>query len=463
MVGKGWHKEPWRHGLSAKGIKTGNSNKQGYFQPQGADVTITKNTSPTLAEKRQQIQNQQKAGLSPTTALGRLRAERQIKQLQAQDIREQRTGVQELRKVQAGDFSTIQSSLGQSGVSEAERRAITAEANRQAVQLAQAGLDVPESLESELTSTTQAQLKAIKDDLARAQEGAFTRTVRTVGLEAVKGLEQKSRRTEGEVRQQQAEEQLKIERADKVLNNADGAFPFADLGSNVFLGDGINGIGKEKDDGAFDFISQPTSETSPLSSSIVPQEKFKGIDFGMDDKQLSFSENLANQVESLWSSRDKLGKIDVKPLDKGNAAFLEGNREKLIESINDQEFQIKQQESRWKLVDQTRQQVESSTNRESIFNDKVDSPFSFSMFSNGGDKIADETEKINDVKRSIKQGADEARARAANLRGKLQRLDSTVPPEESLPEEKVTVFQDSPSLFDGLKNIDNPLIDGVDE
>jgi hypothetical protein len=454
MVGKGWHKEPWRHSLAAKGVPTGPAIKPGYFQQQDfADVSVKPKEDFSFAGQRRKpavddappssSRKQKGRGdpLSPETIERKIKAESRIKRFQEEQAKEGRAGTQALRAAQSGDFTNVKQALASPDVSDAEKTALRSELNRQAVQLTQAGLDVPESVEAELTAPTKTQIKAIKEQQDRAAESGFARTTREVGRRALEGAEKKARRTEGEVLSEQAAEKKRIEAARKELEGEGGPFPFASLGDNVFLGDGEKGIGSDEDNGSFDFITDPTVKTSPLSSAVVPQEKFAGVDFGMGNKEKPFSEKLAEEVESLWSARRELGKVDRSPLQKGEMAFKQGDREKLIEAINEQEFQIKQQESRWKLVEQTRQLVESSQNRQLVFSDKATSMFSFGMFSSGADKLADETRKINKVKESVKQGADEARARSANLRGKLQRLDSTVPPEESLPKEEVTVFK----------------------
>jgi hypothetical protein len=452
---KGWYGDNWRHSLAAKGIE---SKPNRYFQ----QAKIVPDATIDLRGREDNLESQLKSAdkkeskdpLSPVTLLSRARAERKLQELSREEALAKQPGQQILSQVKAGDFSQI-TNLSQA--TDAERRAIVAEANRQAVSLTQGGQDVPESVEAVLTKTTKSQLKAIRKEqlvsgrtaFQAASAESFAGTVGAVEAGAKKGFEG-FLESSADVRLKRAREQEKLDEAQR-LEKGKG-FPFADISDNVFLGDGVGGIGSTDDDGAFDFLSGPAQETSPMSSAIVPKEKFKGPDFGAGSpEQKSFSEKLADQVEDLWSSRHNLGRVDKSPLSKGERAFRMGDREKLVEAINEQEFQTKQQESRWRLVDQTRSLVETSQNRQDIFEAKPSSPFSFSMLSSKGNHIADQTKKINDVKKHIKQGADESRARSARLRGHLARMDSTIPPVTSLPEEDVRVFKKEFSFADLLK------------
>lgn len=459
MKRNGWYGDSWRHSLSAKGIS---STSHRYFQQaktRPADFVVEPGVNPNKNELegdvKDAVKDQKKDPLSPVTILARERAQEALDRRLSEKAKAQQPGQQLLAQVQQGDFSGLEN-FKDTSYSESDKRAIIAEVNKQAVELTEGGQKVPPNAQKLLTTTTKNQLNALRKQQLVEGRGV----IRTLSAESFKGTVagvEEGLRIGGEgfaensadVRLRRARENAKIDEAKRLEG---GDFPFVDISDNVFLGDGVGGIGSDADNGAFDFLSDPADETSPLSSAIVPNEKFKGPDFGAGGAtQKSFSEKLSDQVEDLWSSRRALGEIDKAPLRKGEKAFRMGDREKLVEAINDQEFQIKQQESRWRLVDQTRQIVETSKNRQDLFESKPSSPFSMSMFGSKGQQIADETRKINEVKKMVKQGADEARARSTHLRGNLQRMDAITPPVTSLPDEDVRVFKKEFSFADLLK------------
>jgi hypothetical protein len=65
----------------------------------------------------------------------------------------------------------------------------------------------------------------------------------------------------------------------------------------------------------------------------------------------------------------------------------------------------------------------------------------------GGDKLAERTQKVAEVKRRIKDSSNELYARRKLLRYKLQRMDATVAPETSLPSERVQVLEKDSSTL----------------
>jgi hypothetical protein len=149
-------------------------------------------------------------------------------------------------------------------------------------------------------------------------------------------------------------------------------------------------------------------------------------------KDARYDEKVKKEVNALYRAKGELGKVDVKPFEDARKAYREGNREKLIKALNEQEFQVQQQNSRWKLADQTRSLVESQENREGALDD--DSVWSF--ISGAGGKLADQTRKIHEVRRDIKTGYDKAQQRSIIMRKMLERMNAS--PRERLPyQEKI--------------------------
>ncbi|MBR9700898.1 hypothetical protein GOV11_03470 [Candidatus Woesearchaeota archaeon] len=503
MIGKGWYNESWRHSLSAKGVKTNSPHK--YMQ-QAIDFSkasgsgaqkVSKPINPVVAPERQVDPIVELLGLgrsNDTRIQEEIRTGR-LSQQRALDARAERSGLADVRRgilsvpqrttrrdivrgaleeegsvsekaagvVRAlrtispvGAVDAIRNDLRSKGIPEdridAEVGAIRAELFKQAVQRAQVGQDIDGDVLKTLTSSQKKEVAAIQKERALDTAGAGSRFARELGRDAVMGVEETLTDLPGAVGGLLLE---KVKDRPDIASIKAGEEKIKDIISledtNIFLGGDGGEFGQNGTAGSFNFFPSVISDepTSAISSGIVPKEKFVGPDFGLDSgSPKSFGERIADQVEQLYDARDDLGKIDTKPLSKGKTAFDKGDREKLIEAINEQEFQVKQQESRWNLVDQVRNLVETNENRESKFNDKSKSPFSLGMFSNSGNKLADETKKITKVKEKVKDGADKARSRSSELRGMLRRMDSTIEPKTSLPEGEVKVFDQHQGFID---------------
>ena len=496
MKSPGWYGDSWRHSLAAKGVK---SNYFARRQRSPDSVFMDLKNKKENEVKKAALKNFREDFLKSQTDQQKLL--RNVRGGDLSDLSKALKSTQTEKKYGPISFisSDVDKSMELSQLSGAERSALTAEANRQAVDFAISGAEVPAELQSLISKSTKNRIQAIRKEQKIESRGALNTQARAIGKrglefgeEGVRAFGAKGSEAigavagaagvlsvdaltdqSGSITEGIARNDSKFKNATNTLqerssifettDRSEGRFPSTGISasSNVFLGDNEGGIGKDSDNGAFDFLSDATDQTSPLSSAIVPREKFRGVDFGMDDSQQTYAESISNQVESLWSAKSELGRVDKSPLKKGEKAFKLGDREKLIEAINDQEFQIKQQESRWNLVNQTKRQVESSENHRSLF-EKKSGAFSSSMFGgSAGRKIADETKKINEVTKVVKQGSDEARARSQVLRGNLQRLDATVPFDDTVPSDDVKLFKKEFSVADLMKDKRGPVDERV--
>lgn len=365
-------------------------------------------------------------------------AERRLRTLRAQRLEKEEKARQELDEILARIRSGDLQVLGDiQNLSPSERLAAQAALNEQAVQNAQAGLPVSNEVRAKLSPLVQRQVAAIEKEQRIAGRGAVARTAAALGERAAVGTEEflGGAAAEGGA--------FVLEGAGPSGATSEGGrrelASVAPRFENVLLGDGVDGIGKKKDDGKLNFFSELDGAAS-LSDNIVPKTKPRPIDFGMERAAESVAKNVQSEVDSLFNARFELGKTDLGSYKKGEKAFKEGRREKLVEAINDMEFEVEQQRNRWNIVEQTRARVESPSTRVSVMQESK----GFSLFgSRGGQQVADMTKKINQTKQQIKQGADEAKSRSAVLRRKLQQLDAVTPPMLELPEKETKVFEKS--------------------
>jgi hypothetical protein len=194
---------------------------------------------------------------------------------------------------------------------------------------------------------------------------------------------------------------------------------------------------------AFDFAGAGTG-TNPILAKTPPELRRK-------------AEIVQDQVDSLYKNRDELSKVDLSAYEKGNEAFEKGNREKLIDAISSLQTEESKLRDRWNLVGQTHRNVESIENHTSAFQKASDSNPLWGIGKQGGKQLADQTDKLNKVREGIVKANNQVFGRKRMLQFRLQRLDSTVPPETSVPQ-TVKRFEQPKGIF---KNIDNPVLDNL--
>jgi hypothetical protein len=216
---------------------------------------------------------------------------------------------------------------------------------------------------------------------------------------------------------------------------------------NVVFGDQEDSeLGKQRFRGSLNPLSGSPDTDFKLSDAVVPKGKLKVI---TDDSKLPFADAIEREVDSIFSNRHALAKTDTKDFKNGLKAFEKGDREGLIKALSGLEFQVEQQRDRWGLIEQTRSKVESPENQRSVM---AKAKGGFGFFGDGAGKtLAEETRKVNEVRRVVKESADVTKARAENLRAKLRRLDATVPRESSLPSEDAVVFSELKQRRSGLE------------
>lgn len=459
MRKNGWYGDSWRHGLAAQGVKTrpvmkpSNYLMKKYFAAPneeelsfidavsrtsgtggtggaGANVRIVDiPEARTKKEDAPDITETLFGGVIPSTriVLEEEKAKKMLENFKKQEAVDKTLFGILKADFQEGDFSEIEQMNELNAV---QKRALQQILSQQALQQVQSGLDVPQDVIERLPPVIQSQINAIQKQQAIETESTSKRLTKRALVEGAAGVEEAF--AEG------------LETID-IGGDASKSFVrgATDFRTNPIIGNQEDEeLGKQFAEGAFNpFANDFGGELSqPLSETFTPKTKIAPIDFGLgrtpDKKQV---ERVQEEVDSLFNARNDLGKVSDSGFQKGKSAFNRGDREALLDAINEIDFEVEKQRNRWDMVEQARSIVTSPSNRQAIMNDTK----SFSLWSSGGGKkIADQTDKINEVKQSIKKGADKARARSFNLRQKLMRLDTQVEPEQSLPKNKIDVFGD---------------------
>jgi hypothetical protein len=264
-----------------------------------------------------------------------------------------------------------------------------------------------------------------------------------------------------------------MKKTEKVLKEAGTDAELAVIEAGALAGKGVAGVSKYAEGGLKEAGPAGTAaegektlvELNPLLSDRGKGQfrPLKDVE-GTESLQSSFedllgkrvggaqvprkSENayIEEEVSELHRARDRMAKVDLSPFEKGEDAFKKGDREGLIKSINELETQEQLLADRWNLVEQTRATVLSPKHRVLAYA-QDDGMFGGLLGGGGGDKLAERTQKVAEVKRRIKDSSNELYARRKLLRYKLQRMDATVAPETSLPSERVQVLEKDSSTL----------------
>jgi hypothetical protein len=138
------------------------------------------------------------------------------------------------------------------------------------------------------------------------------------------------------------------------------------------------------------------------------------------------------EVDSVYKAKGKIAKVNLKPFEIGTKAFKEGKREEVVDALSDLEAEEQKVKDRYSLVQQTWRKIMMTDNQDSLFQEE---PKAFSVFGGdgGGNRLAEETEKISQVKAELAKSANQIADRKFILRNRLERMSARVPPEHEVP------------------------------
>lgn len=481
MTGRGWYGQSYRHHLAAKGVKTNRyMAKKSLRYYQNVDIT-SGGAFPLVrvADDEPVVQDEQSVGTPEKTTFyqrvfgvtpleGRRKAKTRREELVAQqqltetaeDIARKTTEPTEiaveslarnnpreaLRLLSAGNLSSDQRDL------------LTDALGQYAVRLAQAGQEVPEfTIQKQSPSggfetvdlidpNVRKQISAIQREQTEFGKGALRRKAEELGKEATLSLLSGGiAGAKGIVAEPYAEfKQLQSEDFPGILDQktgvpALGRTPLSD-GNEIRGGDNFFLTTPEPLSKRFDFVTKGQDVNIALKQ--TPND------------QLPTVERVQREVDQLHQSRKKIADVDLSAYDKGNKAFEHGDREEMIRAIAELQSQEAKLKDRWDLLQQTQALVTSFENRATAMQ-KNNANNAIFRLGSGGDIIADQTEKLADVRGEVVKANNAVFGRRRMLEFRLQRLDSVVPPESSVPK---MIKRFSGSGGNGLIGVNNPVI-----
>jgi hypothetical protein len=179
------------------------------------------------------------------------------------------------------------------------------------------------------------------------------------------------------------------------------------------------------------------------------------------------------ETEDIYRNRHLLAKVDMSAYDEGMKAFEKGDRESLIKSIFNLEAQNMKLKDRFNVVQQAKGNVLS---RDTIVqtihmaNKRGEMMPNFLFGGGGGERIADQTKKMNQVMDDIKQNSNKLVARISLLYQKLKKVDGSIKPDRTMPQKDIVVTRDDSirliAPFDNFKGQlkhPNPVLEGIEE
>jgi len=227
-------------------------------------------------------------------------------------------------------------------------------------------------------------------------------------------------------------------------------------------------------------VFDPLGSELGLSGEIEPISNF----FGDDDVEISQSQvrneiyphaaQVDRLVEDFYASIPDLNthKIDNRYND-GVSAFERGDREQLVNAIMDIDAERRKLNDRKALIENVRAKVQDDTNvtelvQKSQYEEDNGSGFGLGALSGlfgGGEvssKLAEQTNKINEVRRNVDESLQKGVTMSTNLRRKLAKIDDVTDYNQFEPSPPINVLPfhvDANSDFN-LFNVDNVSLSG---
>lgn len=140
------------------------------------------------------------------------------------------------------------------------------------------------------------------------------------------------------------------------------------------------------------------------------------------------------EVDSIYNRRHELSSIDTSAFEKGNKAFESGKRQDLIDAITQIDSENGKIKDRWNIVQDVRKLVLTPQNRDQLIHMERNESLGFGILGGtGAGKLSDETKKIAEVERNLKNSSNKLSAMSGVLRNKLRRMNAAIPAENTAP------------------------------
>jgi len=169
------------------------------------------------------------------------------------------------------------------------------------------------------------------------------------------------------------------------------------------------------------------------------------------------SEKVDYFVDDIFNGKADLAKVDFSPFKTGLKAYERGDREGLMKSILDLEYENYSLKHRVSLIDNIRQQISSTKNiTDTMMKGKEQQGgffFNPVMGSNTGSAAyAKQTERMSKTMLEVQKSSNAVAQRIAELKRKLNRLSQLGPLDMSEPKQPVKVFSEpAPSWINTLE------------
>jgi len=464
----GWYKESFRHSLAARGIST--SKYQKYYQkkktskfkeigpPDFRELPVPSQVSPVTGRDGGR-------GLSPGRAARTIREERVLEQEAAKKTKADRPVSRILEQVEANRFSSANAVLkdpSKLGISDEVERAQAVEAiqaalNAKAVSLASSGVPLSKALEDSLDPNFIADIRNVQSAVKKQEDLDREGPLKTLFKETVPGAIGSALETPFVGLREAAKAGENPELQQSLLSNIDNEVPRGageidtDLADNPFRTTNVL-VGNEED-GQLSVLQEPIPKLSNNFNFADGASAGNPVLQSAKERGVTAADLVDKQVQELYDAKSVLAKTDLKPFDEGTKAFQNGDREGLIRSINELQREEQKLRDRFTLVNVTGDSVVSRPNHDAAFDKKSDN-FLMNVMGNGGDRIAEQTRKINEVRENILNANNQVFARRRQLEFRLKRLDASIPPETDIPSE-VTRFKKGTSFGNPVLNTQN--------
>ena len=466
MNGKGWHKDNYRHSLAARGILSTRYYAQKtmyrYRQPREPPVDVSKS-----AAQPDVLKELLGGPVTPRTARSHLKSAAGLQQETAGLVAGGRDIAQAISLIQTGNYleqlnpsdpnspSPIQllEDRRKYKLNDDDIEALQSAINVRALSLVNTGQPVPAALERNLSADMKQRLKYAEMGVKRMEETPFRKALREQLQAATVGTAATIAEAPGEGIAMGAEEWHKLGEQQQFT----GTVGQINAAKNSPVLRNNTSITNPEDDGILNPLSFVEGGVPNLSASwgfLGPTQNIALAN--TPAKVLLATKRVQEQIDSLYDDRDKLAKVDYSIYEKGDKAFKEGDREKLVGSIAELEAEENKLKDRWTLIGQTHRELLSLQNYMSSFAKDTTNP-ALDLNKEGAARLSDQTEKLARVRADILKSMNGTYTRRFLLQNRLKRLEANVLPESGAPT-KIKRLASPEKSF--VMSVDNPLTEG---
>lgn len=464
----GWRGESYRHYLAAKGVST-----RKYLA--STDIAVRGNTQPASIEESfgrisSGLDKPVGQGASSNVATSPILAQPSYAEILAaqqtaqEETRMARPEIRALAAAERGDVYDAVALLKDksSGIDSSTRLALVAAVESRAFQLASGYGSVDPEVLSVLPSRSQRQIDILKKAhdvrIGREFESPISMALRKRTPEVIGGIvgapERALELAGGSLAQG-------IKSGSEGLQEGDSwpglSGEIDSLKSSPFVKDNAEaGWEEQASRGAFANV-----DGTRLNGTWDFMSKGSSSNPALAEARKTPADLVSLQVDSLFDNTDKLTKIDDAAYESGKKSFERGDREGLLGSIIKLRSEEDKLHDRQALVQQTRGNVLSIGNHKNSFGSGGGGSNILFTGSKGGEMLADQTRKINEVREAVARRHAEVATRRKILENDFTRLMTEVKPSSDMPRVQPTVLTQKQPFFSKFGR--NAVVDSLKE